>query len=194
LDVPLTIAENGRAAGFQKARYSLNDFLLNNVDAGGHRELIVVGTNNEYRRGCLIVFDSTDIRGSSPQTKEEYVSKEPGPGSEKSYVLLPRTDLEINQALQGSIVSVDRLSNGELSMVMKSTVLNYEFSSDLSRHEVRSSHQFEQAYTKALREGTVQGELNQEYYSRLNEGIRYWTGKEWTPTPTKIRRIEAQTQ
>ncbi len=34
----------------------------------GREELIVVGVNNEYRGGCLIVFDTRRISGASPQT------------------------------------------------------------------------------------------------------------------------------
>jgi len=56
----------------------LRDVAYHDIDGDGREELIVVGVNNEYRGGCLIVFDARDIGGSSPQSGE-YVCEDLGP-------------------------------------------------------------------------------------------------------------------
>jgi excisionase family DNA binding protein len=190
----LAVSPEGKILGEYWNSGHMSDLLLSDVDGDGRKELIVSGTNNEYRSGCLIVFDAADIEGVSPQSQAEYAAEGLGPGSEKFYIRFPRTDLEINEAKQDSIISINLLADGRLSAVTFYTGLIYEFSADLSKHEVSPSHQFEQLYAKGKREGFVQGELNKEYYDRLDEGVLYWTGKEWAATPAKVQQAAGKSQ
>ena len=71
---------NGAKIGeFWNAGY-LREFTFHDINGDGREELIVVGVNNEYFGGCLAVFDTSRISGSSPQTEKEFACEALGPG------------------------------------------------------------------------------------------------------------------
>ena len=51
------------------------------------------GVNNEYRGGCLIVFDTRDIQRRLRPQSGEYVCQGIGPGSMLYYVITPYVDV-----------------------------------------------------------------------------------------------------
>jgi hypothetical protein len=65
------------------------EFLCADLDKDGKEEIVICGTNNEYGKGCLLVFDSSRVKGSSPQLENKYRCKELEPGSQKVYILFP---------------------------------------------------------------------------------------------------------
>ncbi len=62
--------------------------VFHDINGDGREELIVVGVNNEYRGGCLAVFDTRRISGASPQSGD-FACREYEPGSELYYVTVP---------------------------------------------------------------------------------------------------------
>jgi len=67
-----------------------SDYALVDIDNDGVPALVLVGTNNEYRKGFLAVLDPDSVWGSSPQDGD-YKSPDLKPGSELNYLLFPRT-------------------------------------------------------------------------------------------------------
>ena len=66
--------------------------VFHDINGDGREELIVVGVNNEYRGGCLAVFDTRRISGASPQSGD-FACREYEPGSELYYVTVPYADV-----------------------------------------------------------------------------------------------------
>jgi len=153
------------------------DFVDLNED--GRKEIIAVGMNNEYKKGCIVVFDSTLIKGSSPQQDNSYKCIELEPGSEKLYVLFPRTDVDKIKYLIEAIQQVDILKNNRLSLLTQQSRIIFEFNYKLELQDVRFSHTFEQMHNEARLEGKIKSELNEEYRSNLAKGLLYYDGKNW---------------
>ena len=121
--------------------YRIAGFHTRDIDGDGREELIVCGVNNEYRGGSLIVFDTRDIRGSSPQTGE-FAGEGLGAGSELYYVTVPYLDISkaIGNPVEGlrdiGITENDRIR------VTTTTDLWYEFDFDLKCLQVNWGHSF----------------------------------------------------
>jgi len=158
----------------------LADIDFVDLDEDGRKEIIVVGMNNEYKKGCLVVFDSTLIKGSSPQKDNFYKCSELEPGSEKLYVLFPRTDVDKIEYLVEAIITVDILKNNRLSLLTQMSRILYELNYKLQLQDVRFSHKFEQMHKKARREGKIKSELNDEYKRNIEKGLLYYDGENWS--------------
>lgn len=138
--------------------------------------------NNEYGKGCLVVFNPTEIKGASPQSGY-YKCKELEPGSEKCYILFPRTDVEIDKYPVEAIIKIDVLKNNRLSVTTQLSRIIYEFNYKLELQDVRFSHTFEQMHKEARLEGEIKSELNEEYRRNLEKGLLYYDGENWGSKP-----------
>jgi len=157
------------------------------IDGDGREELVVVGVNNEYKGGCLIVFDTRRISGASPQTGK-YACEKMGPGSELYYVTVPYAD--VSAALGQAVVGLSYVyftGNGRISATYSNGVY-YEFDFDLTCAQVYSGHGYELDHEKMAQEGKVTSVLGDEYMQEFHEGIRYWNGAAMVPEPSMVRR------
>jgi len=168
---------------FWNAGY-FNDVAFVDLDGDGVKEIIAGGNNNEHGRGCLAVFNPKSISGGSPQGSFEFRCPENKPGSELSYILLPRTDVDLaeNYPVDG-VVTVDVLDNRRIQAKTSLTDIYYQFSFSFSEKDVILSHGFIQAHEKARLEGKIGSVLNSDYERNLIGGIRYWDGDKWSPEP-----------
>ncbi len=46
----------------------LSDYAFVDLNEDEKKEIVAVGPNNEFGKGCLVVFDPTKINGGSPQS------------------------------------------------------------------------------------------------------------------------------
>jgi hypothetical protein len=101
-----------------------------NGDGDGREEMIVCGINNEYRGGCLIVFDTGKISGSSPQSGE-FACEGLGAGSELYYVTVPYTDVSEAMGNRVDGLRYIGITENKWIRVTAGTDLIYEFEFNL---------------------------------------------------------------
>ena len=155
-----------------------SDYTFVDLNEDGKKEIVAIGLNNEFGKGCLVVFDPSEIKGGSAQSGY-YKCKELELDSEKYYILFPRTDVDIDKYLVESIITIDVLKNHRLSVLTQLSRIIYEFNYKLELQDVRFSHKFEQMHKEARLEGTIKSELNEEYRRNLEKGLLYCDGENW---------------
>jgi len=164
----------------------LSDIAFVDLERDGKKEIIFSGMNNEYKKGCLIVFDAARVSGSSPQSVERYISPGLSAGTERFYVLFPRTDLDMSEFPTEKVESFEVLSNDLILVTMDNSRIIYELGFDLAPRIARISHPFEQKHAVAVREGRIKSVLDDAYFDSLKRGILYWNGREWIGTPSPV--------
>jgi len=166
------------------------DILTIDLNEDGRKEIVAAGTNNEYGKACLAVFDLNNLSGGSPQLDDRYKFRGIATGSELYYILFPRTDADLaeNYPNEG-VLSIDLLKNKKISIEISNSHIFFDFGFDFVPQGVPlSSHFFEQKYSQSVIEGKVTSVLNDEYWENLKGSILYWDGEQWTSTPTMNRK------
>jgi hypothetical protein len=170
---------------FWNSGYLVN-FLTLDLNQDGKKEIVAAGSNNEYGKACLVVFDAAHLAGSSPQLDDHYRFQGLPSGLELYYILLPRIDVDLaeNYPVDGicrlDIVKGNRiLVETGLSHIF--FVFDYDF---VLQGSPQSSHIFEQKHRRASLEGKLKSVLNNEYWKNLARGVLYWDGKNWSSAPT----------
>jgi len=178
---------SGKMIGeFWNAGY-LRELTYHDINGDGREELIVVGVNNEYRGGCLIVFDTRNISGSSPQTGE-FVCGGLGPGSELFYVTTPYTDVaNASDLYVCGFQDIDITGNNWIRGTSAEGLI-YEFDFDLECLQVGWGHGYLIRHEALVEAGKLASVLDETYRDALLKGIRYWNGSEWTATPSRNAR------
>ncbi len=157
------------------------------INGDGREELIVVGVNNEYKGGCLIVFDTRRISGASPQ-HGEYACLGLEPGSELYYVTVPYTDL--SAALGNAVEDINYVmitKNRRISAHYRSGLF-YEFDFGLKCLQVYPGNNYKIAHAEMVKAGKITSVLNADYARSFKEGVRYWNGAAWTAVPSMNKR------
>lgn len=163
----------------------LVDFTLVDLDSDKKPELVVSGTNNEYSKPCLIVLDTNEVEGSSPQFTSFYKCEELEAGKERYYVLFPKVDLGYFDALMESISIIDILENKRLYAVAGISGIIYELDFKLKLKDIRLSHGFQIKLKKANADGKLMNEFdNEAIIKRLKQELLYYDGEGWVPEPT----------
>jgi hypothetical protein len=162
--------------------FSDYDFIDLNKD--GRKEIIISGLNNEYKKGCILVFEPSFIGGCSPQQVNEFKQSESKPGSEKYYILLPKTDVSLAEASYESVREINHMKNSRIAFWTHISGIEFEFNYGLEILDIRKSHTLERKHRKYLSEGKINSELNEEYLHNLEDSILYWDGQNWVSTPT----------
>jgi len=162
----------------------ISDFECEDLDGDGRKEIILAAMNNEYKKAVLIVFDSRRIQGSSPQTgafKCESLLE----GTEKYYILLPRTDADRYYDELEAAIKISILKNKRLSILTLCSFIYFEFSYELELLNIRLTNRFDLLHKKAVREGKIKDFTNEnKYKDSLIQGILYYDGQNWVSTPT----------
>lgn len=180
---------DGRARGEFWNSGHLTDFLLTDLNGNGQKELLVAGLNNEYEKGCLIVFDPENVAGGSPQLKQEFICRGLRPGTEKFYLLFPRTDADLATYPVEAISRMQVQLPNILSLEANISHLIFIVSSDFVLEDVTFSHGFMLLHNEALLAGRVRSDLNNPRYKEaLIKGVLYYDGKDWTTNPTPVIR------
>lgn len=167
----------------------LNDYLVLDLNEDGKKELILVGLNNEYRKGCLLAFDPGNISGGSPQIKDEFISPDLGPGSELYYLLFPRTNADLAKygAEYESIASIRQVNATVLLLRTYVSDIYFYLNHRFIAQSIAFSHQFERLHNETKQSAQIVGTLDEQYKKKLIEGILYFNGQSWTQSPTPRR-------
>jgi hypothetical protein len=171
---------------FWNAGY-LRDIAYHDLDGDGREELIVVGVNNEYRGGCLIVFDTRNIGGRSPQTGE-FVLEGLGPGTELYYVTVPRSDVSEAMGLYVADLRLLDITENHRIRATSSIGLIFEFGFDLELLQLTWGHRYISDHLDMVKAGKLASVLDEAYAANLLKAVRYWNGSEWVAAPVKNLR------
>lgn len=185
-----TLSPQGQVLGEYWNAGRFSDYALVDIDNDGVPALVLIGTNNEYRKGFLAVLDPDNVWGCSPQG-EDYRSPELKPGSELFYLLFPRTEVDRLEFSQREVMSnVDILKNNRLMVVALSSRVIYELNQRMEVDMVIISDGFREKYRKYQAEGKIfPGSLDEEAYAEaLAKAVVYFDGERWTTTPTRNKK------
>jgi len=178
---------SGKMVGeFWNAGY-LRELAYHDIDGDGREELIVCGVNNEYRGGCLIVFDTRKISGSSPQTGE-FVCEGFGAGSELYYVTVPY--LDVSEARGDLVEGLREIGITENGWIRATSALGlwYEFGFDLKCVQISWGNGYKYWHGEMVKAGKLTSVLGEAYRDALIKGIRYWNGSGWVAEPARNAR------
>lgn len=156
----------------------ISDFAFEDLNGDGLKEIILAAMNNEYNKAVLIVFEADFIQGASPQSGKFRCESLP-PGTEKYYVLLPRTDVDRFPFNYEHVFMVNILENRRISAVTFKSMIYFEFGFDLNLLDIRLSHSFMRMHEKAVREGKANSVLDEAYKKNLRDNVLYFDGKDW---------------
>ena len=135
----------------------------------------------------MIVFDPSRVSGCSPQIIE-YRGEGLTSGTEKYYVLFPRTDVDqVLNPLKESMHRVELLQNGRIQVIAGTSNLYFELDSELRLQDVKGSDYFRLQHRDLKAAGKITSVLDDAYYEDLKKGVLYWDGTGWTSTPTMNR-------
>lgn len=180
----IILNSNGNKIGEFWNSGQFSDFVIVDLDNDWNMEIVIAGINNEYEKGCLVVFDTSLIEGCSPN--DDYFRCENfKPGSEKFYIIFPRTDVDLLVLREESIVQLDILSNRRLSLLTTLSHIFFELDFNLKLQDIRLSNTFRKNHKVAFLEGKVDGPLDEiKYTQNLAQGLLYYDGQNWVSTPT----------
>jgi hypothetical protein len=188
-DFPCQLAildHSGKVQGeYWNAGY-FTDIVLHDLDQDSKEEMIVSGINNEYGKGCLLVFDPLKVNGFSPQLNPQYQCEELERGTQRSYILFPRADVRQAYPVDG-IMSISIMNSGGLSLINELGGLGFEVKNDLSIHRVILTHTYQALHEEERMAGKIESVLDESYIDKLKTGLLYYNGREWVSEPTERR-------
>jgi hypothetical protein len=176
----LVLSAEGRLIGEYWNAGRFTDVAFEDIDDDGTKDILAVGTNNEYEKACLIVLDPRNMHGFSPQLKAKYQCAEFPPGTEKFYILFPRTDVDkITSPPRDAMDRIIILQDHIIKATPQFSRIDYEFDYELGIVNIVRHYAFDFEYDKLRQEGRITGVLNDDYDERLKAGLQYWNGREW---------------
>jgi len=152
----------------------LIDMASADINSDGRPELLVVGTNNEYGKACLIAFDPGHIRGGSPQMDERYICRDLEAGTELVHMLFPERE---------SMRWINIMADGRIKTMTIHSCLHFELDPALAIAAVKTTAVYQQKYGQLLREGRLGAGAGDRELPSLKDKALYWSGKKWTATP-----------
>jgi hypothetical protein len=183
----LVLSAQGKVIGDFWNSGRITDLAFGDLDNDGRLEILAVGTNNEYERAFLAVFDPRTVRGYSPQSRERYLCKTAVPGTEEYYVLFPRTDVDrFLSPLREVMESITITNNQTLRLVLQFSRLAIYLDFQCRPAEISNGSEFRHLHDQLVQEGRIASVLNAEYVDAYKKGITYWTGKGWTSVPSRV--------
>jgi hypothetical protein len=169
-------------------------FAQQDLDGDGVRELLFAGQNNRFGRACLLVLDPRTIEGYAP-SPPEFIPEGISRGKERYYVLFPSTELEplwadvTNHALNLTIRTDSTIEAVVLEPLWdQRPTLYYYFDLSMKCVSVRGSDFFTGIYRQYQHEGKIQKPLDDAFYDRLRNSVRYWNGTSFVMEPTPVAR------
>lgn len=162
------------------------------IDGDGVKELVAAGINNHLRGATVAIFDPFHVRGGGPTIPEMFPT-DAGKGTEKYYVLLPRSSFA-NAVSTTPYVMVAKImvsSEGRVTVQTRETNrvdyeggIVYGFGDNMRVNYVVADDPFEVNFEKARKQGLIKEELNAAYYENLKKSVRYWDGEMFVNTLT----------
>lgn len=188
---PSKLAELDPLTGNELQSYwhagNLGVVLTSDIEGDGRRELVLAGVNNLLNAACVIVFDPANLHGVGPTTPE-FFPKELSKGTEKYYLLLPRTSY--GKALAHPPYNgVSILTTSEQNVISLLTIealgsdwqggIVYSFDEKMKITYALGNDLFVTNFPKAREQGLLHEELNSTYYENLKNSLLYWDGEKF---------------
>ena len=161
-----------------------SDLLMKDIDADGTTEILLAGQNNEYEKACVAVFDPRWIMGRGPHEKA-FQPENLAPGTEKYYILLPKSEPDLLEFVGISSGEIDILANNNISVKTLPSDVYFELNKNFEIMEIHFSHHFQREYQSSYIAGKIKTPLDLEKCRvELRKGILYWDGERWISRPT----------
>ncbi|MBN2198257.1 MAG: hypothetical protein JW747_00235 [Candidatus Aminicenantes bacterium] len=176
----------GRVVGEYWHAGRLSRFEAVDLDGDGRKELVFGGKNNEYRKPCLVILDSANVRGGSPQMSESYRNNTFAEGGERRYVLFPRTAVDKIEDPAGDVIrGIQILQNGHMALWTGASNICYEIDGQGQLTAVRLSDGFRSKFNRYQAEGRIAGgELDEVSFTLgLAVQVLYYDGRGWESDP-----------
>ena len=179
---------------------SIGFVLHRDLDNDGIEEILLGGANNGLNKAALVVLDPRFISGHAPTT-QSYVPDGVGPGTEKFYVVFPRSDLQIlaNQKRSDMDMLEFNPSGIETHIIELVEGQNlgpmFVFNNAMECTKVEDEDVFVRFHQNMEAEGKLTKKLNAKYYGDLRQGVQYWDGEKFVHEPTMNKRyLEARNE
>ena len=174
----------GRLEGeYWNAGYIM-DASAGDVDGDGAKELVLSGVNNEYRRGCIAVFEAGGLRGGSPQLEEAFRSPDIGEGGQRAYILFPKTEVHKALKLEGDPVNYFWIRDGDgLSAMTTDTQIYFDLDRTLACRNVTLSDTYRNLRESLSQEGLTLPMPDREFEIRLGSSLLYYGNGRWNGGP-----------
>jgi ElaB/YqjD/DUF883 family membrane-anchored ribosome-binding protein len=160
-----------------------SEILNYDLDKDGIEEIVGVANNNSYNANSVIVLDPRAMNGQAPAPADKRLLGISS-GSQKFFVLLPRSDLEkASLDLKPSAGRLVPTASGTL-MISSSEALGadrvdliFEFNSKMECVGVKATDHFLGVHRKLEREGVLTQQVDAQYLERLRKEVQYWDGE-----------------
>ena len=164
----------------------LMDGSAGDVDGDGEKELVLSGVNNEYRRGCVAIFEAGRLRGYSPQTAPAFRTPDLAAGGQSEYILFPTSDVQAATSQVGDPVNYFWIHEGDgLTAWTTQTQIIYDLDRDLACRSVTLSNNFRDLYDKLARAGRVHSVLGDGYKKALADDLLFYEAGKWVGAPAR---------
>jgi hypothetical protein len=174
----------GRSEGeYWNAGYFM-DGSAGDVDGDGTKELVLSGVNNEYRRGCVAIFEAGGLRGGSPQLETAFRSPDIGQGGQAAYILIPNTAVHEAYRREGDPVNHFWIHEGDgLTAMTTDTQVLYDLDRTLACRNVTLSNTFRNLYESFARKGMNLPAPDEGYRKSLESSLLKFQDGSWTGAP-----------
>ncbi len=170
----------------------------------GAREIMITGIDDiDEMSGRKFEFvamlDPARIVGEKESRETPGFGFEPS-DAELYYIKLPKSSLEAAEAVGGTPrmlkESTDSLIQIQVESGRDNTLPGYwgfDFiflTDDMVVRDVKYTEPTPLTFEALKKQGKVHGSFDESYLEDLKKGVRYWDGREWVKTPTKIEHSE----
>ena len=156
------------------------DYMGIDLDGDQKKELLLVGTNNEYKKGFLAALGPGRMSGASPQSGA-YQCTSLSRASEKAYILFPRTPIDLIEAEREGIKYLDSSAPDRLNLVATFSHILYRLNFRLEIVDIIMTDSFCDKFRRYSEEGKVPArQMNRSsLQSELRNSILYFDGQRW---------------
>ena len=160
------------------------DASAGDLDGDGAKELVISGVNNEYRRGCVAVFEPGGLRGGSPQHEGSYRATAIGDGGQSAYILFPKTDVHRALKQEGDPVNHFWIRDGDgLTAMTTDTEIYFDLDRTLVCHNVTPSNTYRNLLENLSQKGLDLPAPDRDFQKKLESSLLYYGSGRWNNTP-----------
>jgi hypothetical protein len=171
-------------------------FVSRDFDGDGNKEILLGGVNNGYNLASVAVIDPRRLQGHSP-APPAYAPIGIADGSERYYILFPRTDLKkFAGGLRNTVMDIWFPNTGPFTVGVDEPLgqercpIIYSFDSKMRCVGADGHDSFVTLHRKLESEGKVSRKIGKEYYEELQHGVLYWDGERFVNEPTSNSHYE----
>jgi hypothetical protein len=184
----LVLGADGKKKGEYWNSGRMMDWVLQDIDDDGRKEILFAAMNNELAAPVLIIFDQDNVMGSSPQLQDFWTCPELSPGKEMYYLRFSSNFEMIFPGAMEGLLRVNVVNGQVIETETTHSGIIFYFDLGLKLKSIRLTHIFISLYNEKMAEGKVTESFDHDSITaRLRKDIRYWDGENWVSTPTMTR-------